>query len=162
MYELLFQKRRRHGVRRRGSLFVLYKVAQVAVLFLADRRFERNGVLRNLLNFHHSLLGYAHFLGDLFGSGFSAEFLHKLALNAQNFVYRFYHMHGYSYSAGLIGYGAGYRLTNPPGSVGREFETLLIVEFFNRFHKSQIAFLNKVEKLHSPAHVPLGYGHHEP
>ena len=64
-------------------------------------------------------------------------------------------MNGDSYRSCLIGYGSRYCLTNPPRCIGRKLETFLIIEFFDGFHKPEIAFLNKVEELHAPADVSL-------
>lgn len=38
-------------------------------------------------------------------------------------------MHRYSDGPGLVGYGPGYRLTDPPGGIGAEFIAPFIVEF---------------------------------
>ena len=46
----------------------------------------------------------------------------------------------------LVGDRPGDRLTDPPGGVGGEFETLAILEFLDGSDQTEIAFLNQVEE----------------
>ena len=70
-------------------------------------------------------------------------------------------MHRNADRARLIGNRAGDGLANPPRRVGREFETLGIIELFNRFNQAQISLLNQIEKEHTAADVALGDGNHQ-
>ena len=66
-----------HGVgrhlRRRGRVLILDEVAQMAVLFLANRGFQRHRLLRNLDDFAHLALADAHFLRDFRGCGVAPQ-----------------------------------------------------------------------------------------
>ena len=64
-------------------------------------------------------------------------------------MYRFNHVNGDPYCARLIRDRTGYRLTYPPCGVCGELISLGIVELFHGLHKSEIAFLYKVEEEHS-------------
>ena len=71
-------------------------------------------------------------------------------------------MNGDSYRPRLVGYGAGYRLPYPPCGVGREFESLCVIELVNSLDKSEVALLNKIEELHASADIALCYTDNEP
>src|SRR2546422_4407370 len=49
---------------------------------LADRRFERDGLLRDLQGLAHLVDGDIHALGDLFRGGLATKLLHKLQAGA--------------------------------------------------------------------------------
>ena len=55
-------------------------------------------------------------------------------------------MHRHTNRAGLVGHGAGDRLTDPPGGIGGELEAFLPIEFLDGANETQIAFLDKVEE----------------
>ena len=57
--------------------------------------------------------------------------------------------------AGLIRNGTGDGLPNPPGCIGTELETFVVIEFFNGLDKAQVAFLNQVQEEHATAHIPF-------
>ncbi|MPM35993.1 hypothetical protein SDC9_82588 [bioreactor metagenome] len=134
----------------------------MGIVLLADRRFQRNRLLRNLDNLAHLLFGDAHLLGNLVRARVTAVFLHELAVDSDEFVDRFHHVHGNADGARLIRYGTGNRLTNPPGGVRGEFIALAVVELFHRFDEAEVAFLNQIEKQHAAPDVPLGNGNDEP
>ena len=62
-------------------------------------------------------------------------------------------MNRYSNSPRLVGNRSGYSLSYPPCGICGEFEALCIVEFFNGFDKTHVAFLDKVKEAHSSAHI---------
>src|SRR3984893_6927821 len=63
---------------RRADLLVLDEVAQVAVLFLADRRLERDGLLGDLEDLADFVDRHFHLDRDLFRGGLPAELLDQL------------------------------------------------------------------------------------
>src|SRR5438034_7454383 len=146
----------------RDDLLVLDEVAQVAVLLLADRRLQRDGLLRDLQHLAHLVHGDVHLRRDLLRGGLAAEFLDELARGPDELVDRLDHVHGDADRAGLVGDGARDRLPDPPGRVGRKLITTPIFELIDRLHEADIAFLDKVEELEPAVRVLLGDRDHEP
>jgi len=52
-------------------------------------------------------------------------------------------------------------LADPPGGVRGEFETLRVVEFVDRAHEAQVAFLDQVEKGEAAIAIALGDRDHQ-
>ena len=71
-------------------------------------------------------------------------------------------MHGDTYGAGLVGYGAGDGLSDPPCSVCGKLKALGVVEFFDRLDKAKVTLLDKVEEVHTAAQIALGYADDQP
>ena len=61
-----------------------------------------------------------------------------------------------------VGHGAGDRLPDPPGGVGRELEALGVVELLDRADQADVALLDQVQERHAVAGVALGHRHHQP
>ena len=89
------------------------------------------------------------------------QLLQELAGDADDLVDGLYHMHRDADGAGLVRDGPGDGLADPPGSIGGEFVTLGVIELFHRLDKAQIALLDQVQELHTPAHIALGDGYHQ-
>src|SRR6056297_4257429 len=70
-------------------------------------------------------------------------------------------MHRYSYSPRLICNCPCYCLPDPPSRISAEFISFSPIEFLNCLDKTQIAFLYKVQKQHSPSNVSLGYAYNQ-
>ena len=62
---------------------------------------------------------------------------------------------------GLIRNGSCNSLTDPPSCVRTEFVTFSIIEFFHCLDQPEIAFLDKIQKKHSSAHISFGYADHK-
>src|SRR5690349_12252846 len=62
-----------HRVRRRHHLAVFDEVAKMRILLLADRRFERDRLLRDLEDLAHLRYRDVHALGDLFRRRLASE-----------------------------------------------------------------------------------------
>ena len=84
-----------------------------------------------------------------------AKLLKQLARYADDLVYRLDHVDGNADGSGLVGDGARDRLTDPPRRVGRELVSLGVVELFNCLYKAEVALLNEVKEVHSPADIAL-------
>src|SRR5437867_582142 len=140
----------------RHDLLVLYKIAQMAVFFLSDRRFERNRLLRDFQYFAHLVHGDVHLRRDLLRGGLAAELLHELPRGPDELVDRLDHVHGDPDRARLVGDGARDRLPDPPGRVGRELVTAAVLELVHRLHEADVALLDEVEELEPPVRVFLG------
>ena len=133
----------------------------MAVLFLADRRLQRNRLLRDLLDFPHPLHRDIHLLSDLLRRRIPAQLLQELPVHPDQFIDCLHHMHRNADRPGLVRDGPGNGLPDPPGGVGAEFEAFAEIEFLYRFDQAQIPFLNQIEEKHAPAHIALGDADHQ-
>ena len=70
-------------------------------------------------------------------------------------------MHGNADGAGLVRYGAGDGLADPPGGVGGEFVPALVFKLVHGLHEADVALLDKVQKLQAPVSVFFGDGNHQ-
>ena len=125
----------------------------MAVLFLADRRFQRNRFLRDLHDLTHLVHRHADLCGDLFRLRIMSELLQELPRNAHDLVDRLDHVHRDADRTRLVGDGAGDGLPDPPGRISGELIALGIVEFLDRFQKAEVALLDQVEELHAAADI---------
>src|SRR5207248_1278915 len=92
---------------------------------------------------------------------FAAKLLHKLTAGADELVDGLDHMHRDADGAGLVRDGAGDGLTDPPGSVGREFVAAPVLELVDGFHQADVALLNEIEELETAVGVLLRDGDDE-
>ena len=128
------------------------------ILLLADRRLQRDGVLRDLLDLAHALDGHIQLFGDLVRRRLAPQLLEEDARSAGEAVDRLHHMHGDADGAGLVRDRARDRLPDPPRRVRRKLEALLVIELLDRLHQAEVALLDQVEEEHPPADVALGDG----
>ena len=131
------------------------------IFLFADGSLERDGFLRNLENLAHLRHGNVHALGNLFRSGFAAEFLHQLPLRADELIDGLDHVHGNADRARLVGNGARDGLANPPRGVSRELIAAAPLELIHRLHQADVALLNQIQELQAAVGVLLGDGNHE-
>src|SRR5216684_3864208 len=143
------------------DLAILDEVAKMRIFLLADRRFERDRLLRDLEDLPDLADGDVHPFGDFFGGRLAAELLHEGAGGADQFVDRLDHVHRDADRARLVGNRARDRLPDPPRGVGRELVAAAVLELVHRFHEADVAFLNQVEELQAAVGVFLGDGHDE-
>ena len=133
----------------------------MTVLFFSDGRFQRNRLLRNLQNFPYPFFRHIHFLCNFLRSRFSPQLLQELSAHPNQLIDRLHHMHGDTNRSGLIGNGSCDRLSNPPGSISREFISFTIIKFFHCLNQAHISFLNQIEKEHATSHVSLCNTHYK-
>src|SRR5450631_1157430 len=153
-----------HGddrVGRRDDALVLDEVTEVRVLFLADRRFQRDRLLRDLQDLADLVERQLHLLGDLFRRRLAPQLLHQVAAGPNQLVDRLDHVDRDADRPGLIGDGPGDRLPDPPGGVGRELVAALVLELVDRLHEADVPLLDQVEELQPAVGVLLGDGDHE-
>src|SRR5580704_3488676 len=143
------------GIGWRYGLAVFNEVAKMRIFFFADRRLERNRFLRDLKHLADLRDRDIHAPGNFFRGRLAAKLLHQLTRSADELVDRLDHVHRDTDRAGLGGNGARDGLTNPPGSIGREFVTATVFEFIDRLHQANVAFLNQVEELETAVGVLL-------
>src|SRR5207237_7084016 len=157
--DLLLEELVRRGIARRERLVVGDEVPEVAVLFLADRRLERDWLLRDLDDLADFVGGDEHPLGDLLGGRLAAELLKKSTRNADELVDRFDHVDRNADRPRLVGDGPGDRLADPPRRVRRELVTLAVVELLDGADETDVPLLDQVEEAHAAADVFLRDGH---
>ena len=151
-----------HRVDGRDGVLVLDEVAEMRILLLADRRLERDRLLGDLHDLAHLGGGQVHALADLLGGGLAAQLLHQRAAGAGQLVDRLDHVHRDADRPRLVGDGAGDRLPDPPGGIGRELVAAAVLELLHRLHQADVPLLDQVEELQAAVGVLLGDRHHEP
>ena len=97
---------------------ILNEVTQVRILIVTNRRFHRNGFLRDFQHFANFVLGHFHALGEFIGQRFAAHFLQHLPGDAVQFVDRLDHVHRDADRPRLVRNRTCNRLANPPSGVG--------------------------------------------
>src|SRR5688572_8657131 len=142
--------RRRHG----GA--VLDEVAEVRIFLFADRRLERDRLLRDLEDLADLRDRDVHAPRDLFRRRLAAELLHQRARGPDQLVDRLDHVHRDADGTRLIGNRARDRLADPPRRVGRELVAAAVLELVDRLHQADVAFLDQVEELQAAVGVLLG------
>src|SRR6188474_140302 len=142
--------RRRH----RGA--ILDEVAEMRIFLFADRRLERDRLLRDLEDLADLRDRDVHAPRDLFRGRLAPELLHQRARRANQLVDRLDHVDRDADGPRLVGNRAGDGLADPPRRVGREFVTAAVLEFVDRLHQPDVAFLNQVEELQPAVRVFLG------
>src|SRR5262245_4754401 len=140
---------------RRDDLLVLDEITQMTVLFLSDRRLQRDRLLRDLQDLAHLVDRHLHLGRDLFWSRLAAELLHELAGGPDKLVDGLDHVHGDADGARLVGDRAGDRLADPPGRVRRELVAAAVLELVDGLHQADVAFLDQIEELKPPVRVLL-------
>ena len=154
--ELLLEQDEAGGVDRDHRVGVLDEVAELRILFLADRRVERHGLLRDLLDLADLLRADTHHLADLVGGRFATEILEQLPLHPDELVDRLHHVDRDPDRPGLVGDRARDGLADPPGRIRRELVPLGIIELLDGSDQPQVALLDQVQEQHPPSDVALG------
>src|SRR5438093_3193393 len=143
---------------RRDHVAVLDEVAQMRILLLADRRLQRDGLLRDLQDLADLRDRDVHPLGDLLRGRLAAQLLHQRPRRADQLVDRLDHVHRDADRPGLVGDGAGDGLADPPRGVGRELVAALVLELVHGLHQADVALLDQVQELQPAVRVLLGDG----
>src|ERR1039458_410043 len=136
-----------HGFGGRDYGAVFDEVAEMRIFLFANRRFERDRLLRNLQHLAHFRHRNVHALGDLFRRRLASQFLHQLPRGADQLVDGFDHVHRDANRTRLISNGAGNRLPNPPRRIRGELIAAAVFELVHGFHQADVAFLDEVEEL---------------
>src|SRR6516165_10420954 len=157
----LAQVRLDSRIDRQDRVLVLDEVAEVRILLVADRGFQRQRLLGDLEHLAHLLERHAELLGKLLGRGLAADLVEHLARLTYDFADALHHVHGDADGARLVRDRARDRLPDPPRGVGRELVAAAILEFVDPLHQADIAFLDQVEELQAAVGVFLGDGDDE-
>jgi hypothetical protein len=131
------------------------------VVAVADRRLERDGLLRHLHDLLHAVDGQVHLVGHLVRGRLVAVLLEKLLLDLHDLVQRLDHVDRDADRAGLVGDGAGDRLADPPGRVGGELVAAAVLELLDGLHEAHVALLDEVEEGEAAVRVLLRDGDDE-
>src|SRR5665213_1096257 len=146
---------------RRDDALVLYEVAEVRVLFLAERRLQRDRLLCQLQDLPDLVERKLHLLGYFIGGGFASELVDQGAGGASDLVHRLDHVNRNADRAGQVRDRAGNGLADPPGCVGREFVAALVIEFVDGPHEADVAFLDQIQELQAAVGVLLPNRYHQ-
>ena len=136
-------------------MLILNKISKMAILFLPNRRLQRNRFLRYLGDFENALHRQFHFCRHLLRRRLSSEFLNKTSSGAVYPVNGLHHVNRNPDGSGLVGNRPGYGLPNPPGRIGAELIAFSIIKLVHGFNQTQIALLNQIQKLHSSSGIAL-------
>src|SRR5258708_15723190 len=159
--DLLLEELVRGGVRRREGLVVGDEGPEVRILFLTDRRLERDRLLRDLDDLADLVGGDEHPLGDLLRGRLAAQLLEQATAHADELVDRLDHVDRDADRPRLVRDRAGDRLADPPRRVGRELVALAIVELLDGADEADVPLLDEVQEAHAAADVLLRDRHDE-
>lgn len=140
------------------ALAVLDDVAQFAAAVLAERQVQGDRVLGVAVELDDLGDGQLHPLRHLPHRGFDAQFLKHLPAEPGHSVDDLHRVDRNADRAALVGQGPCQCLPDPPGGVGRELETLDVVELFNGPNQTCVALLDQVQKSETPSRITLGDG----
>ncbi len=135
---------------------ILDEITQMRIFIVADWRFHGDWLFGDLQHFADLVFRHQHALGQLFWRRLAAHLLQHLARNTVELVNGLNHMHRNTDGARLIRDRAGDSLTDPPGCVGGELVTTTVFELINRFHQTDVTFLNQIQELQAAVGVFLG------
>src|SRR6266849_3384914 len=138
----------RGDVRGGRGLLVLDEIAELGILFMADRCLQRDRRLRELDDLSHPLEGEAHLLGNLLVGGLPAQNLEHAPRNPGKLVDDLPHVDRGPNRPRLVGDGADDSLADPPSCVGREIVAQVVVELLDRADQAYVALLDQVEEWH--------------
>src|SRR5918993_897401 len=145
-----------HRFRRRHRGAVLDEVAKVRIFLFADRRLQRNRLLRDLEDLADLRDRDVHAPRDLFRGRLAAQLLHQRARGADQLVDRLDHVDRDADGARLVRDRARDGLADPPRRVGRELVAAAVLELVDRLHQADVAFLDQVQELQPAVGVLLG------
>ncbi len=148
-------------VQRKNCIAIGDEIAQLAVLFVPDRCFQRNRLFGNFHHFTHFFQRHLKLFSQFFWRWFPPDFMQHLTPRAHQFIDRFDHMNRNTDRAGLIRNRARDRLTDPPSRIGRKFVSAAIFKFIHRLHEADIALLDQIKKLKPAVCVFLCNGNDE-
>jgi hypothetical protein len=148
--------------RSRSDPLVLEEMLELRIFILTDGGFERDRPLGDFTDLPYLLSGHVHLAPELVRGGLGALLLGDFAGCFLELVDFFDDMDGLADDVLLVGERAGDCLTYPPRRVGGELEALGMVEFLDRPHQAEIAFLDEVEEAQALGFVLLGDGDDQP
>src|ERR1035437_1883738 len=146
----------RRGVCRGCGALVLDEIPEAGIVLLADGRFQRDRILRDLPDLANALRGDAELVGDLLVRRLAPQFLEEAPGHADLLVDGVDHVHGHADGPCLVGDSPGDRLADPPCCVRRELVAAAVIELLDGADEAEVAILDEVEEGQVTAHVLLG------
>src|SRR6516164_11402582 len=119
----------------------------MGVALFADRGFERQRFLGDLQRLAYLFERHVELLGKLLRRRLAAYLVEHQLPRPHDLVDDLNHVNGYADGARLILELTTDRLSNPPGSVGRELEATSIFELVDCLHQADVTFLDQVEEM---------------
>ena len=152
----------RHFEERIFFAVILHKLAEEAVVVIADRLVERERMAGHFEDAAGIVNRQAGGFGDFLRIRLAAKFLDEFGRHGSDLTHRVDHVDRQTDRAALVGDRAGDRLANPPRGVGRELVAAGGLELVDRPHQAGIAFLDEVQEAEAPVAVTLGDRDDEP
>ncbi|AEW75283.1 hypothetical protein EcWSU1_03855 [Enterobacter ludwigii] len=146
----------RRRVQRQLEGGILDEITQMRIFIITDWCFHGDWLFGDLQHFTDLVFRHQHALSQLFRRWLAAHLLQHLAGDTVELVDGLNHMHRNTDGARLIRDRAGDSLTDPPGSIGGELITTTVFKLINRFHQTDVAFLNQIQELQATVGVLLG------
>jgi len=155
----LFSQRRLVSLIERIVVAVVFEeFPEEAIVVFTDRLVEGERLFRHFDNDSGIVHGESRALRGFFDGRFTAEFLDQVTDDLSHFAHRVDHVDRDSDSAALISDCSRDSLSDPPSSVGREFEASFVFEFIDRSHQASVTFLDQVEEAQATVAVFFGDG----
>jgi hypothetical protein len=161
LIEIFLQDREIGRLLWREVLIILDEVSERRIFFTTDWRVEGEDILRDSHDLTHLTDVHIELECELLHEWFTGELLRESAVRVIKFIDRLDHMDRHTDRACLIRDRTSDSLTDPPRSVGREFESSIWVELIDGAEESDISFLYEVEKSETTAHILLRDGDDE-
>ncbi len=142
------------GVRWDG-LVIWNHVAKLGIP-ITDRSFQSHRLLEGLDGLAKSFRSHTQHLSDLFQPGRSPQLLAQSPHHSKNTVRGFGLMNRNADRSRLVRKRSSDPLTDPPGCVCAELESLSILIPFRRFHQPDVAFLHEIQQAQPSTGVMFG------
>src|SRR6266508_5479076 len=129
-----------------GQILVGDEVAELRFVLVADGLLEGDRRLRAAADVLDLVACEVEITADLRGGGLASELRAELALRAHDLVQLLDHVDRHPDRARLVRERARDRLADPPRGVGRELETLPVVELLRRANQADRPLLEQIEE----------------
>ena len=123
------------------------------IFIVADRRFHGDRLFSDLQHFTDLVFRHQHALSQFFWRRLAAHLLQHLTGDTVELVDSLNHMYRDTDGTRLIRDRTGDRLTDPPGCIGGELVTTTVFKLINRFHQTDVTFLNQIQELQATVGV---------
>jgi len=143
------------GIERLDCVLVLDEVAEMAVLLVADRRFQADRFLGDLQDLADLLQRHPELDRQFFRRRLAADLVQHLPRGADQLVDRLDHVDRNADRPRLVGDRPGNGLPDPPGGIGRELVAAAVLELVDRLHQADVALLDEVQELQAAVRVLL-------
>ena len=150
-----------YALLRTAGPFVSDDIREAIALVVTQWRVQRGGPDGRRLQLDNLLGGNVQFSADFFGRRFAPQFLFQLRRRAADVEQLVRGVNRDADRLGLVGERAADGLLNPPGGVGGKLRALVGIEFFDRAHQADVAFVDQVEQGQPVVFVVTGNLHNQ-